>query len=222
MPLHASWHPPKYVIIRCTAVLHPAKALKFGQVQRLSRGASCPHIVMWCQPAHKIDLLHTCRFFGCIIRAMQPPGWQLVGIMVLCAEFLLILSRSKNLQTIAKAEQQRTAPEHKQVEQGLARCLLLEALVFVPASVLLVFITIRPLLLLSEAIRIRAVSEPSLAFAFYGCLGLSSYGFPFATVRTVVSRAALITLKEFAAIAHSPIAPDSDTPQGQGTVSGGD
>lgn len=134
---------------------------------------------------------------------MQPSGWQLVGVMMLSAELMLILVRSGHIQTIAKPEAQRTQSEQMQIKRGLIRSLFLEAVVFVPASVVLVFIAVRPLLLLSETLRIRAATDLTVTFAFHGSLGLVSYGFPFGMIRKVITRVALNTLKEFATIAHN-------------------
>jgi hypothetical protein len=133
---------------------------------------------------------------------MQLQGWQLASVMALCAELFLIVVRSAQIQVIVKPEKQRTATEQTQIKRGMARSVLLEAIVFVPASVALVFITVRPLLLLSETIRIRTVTDPNLSLAFYGSLGLVSYGFPFGVLQKLITRVALNTLKEFASIAH--------------------
>jgi len=88
--------------------------------------------------------------------------------------------------------------EQKQRQRGLGRSVLLEALLFVPTSVLLVLLTVAPFLVIGFTGTISAVGE----LPFYGLLGLASYGFPFAAVRRLVTKAALNTLREFAAIAH--------------------
>lgn len=135
---------------------------------------------------------------------MQPQGWQLIGIMILCAELLLIVAKSAQIQVIAKPAHQRTAAEQRVVERGIVRSLAIEALLFVPASVVLVFIVVRPLILSAEPFRHRA-ENLSVCFALHGSLGLVSYGFPFGMIKTIISRIALNTLKEFATIAHTPL-----------------
>jgi hypothetical protein len=140
--------------------------------------------------------------------------------MLVCAELLLILARSAQLQILAKPGKQRTATENLQVKRGMARSRILEALVFVPASVVLVFITVRPIVLsfLSEPLRIRATADADLAIAFYGSLGITSYGFPFGAIRRLVTRIAMNTLMEFSTITHTGIEEGEQGPQERSTV----
>jgi hypothetical protein len=145
---------------------------------------------------------------------MLSQSWELVGIMLLCAELLLVLARSNQLQALAKPESQRTASERLDIKRGVGRSILLEAAVFVPTSVVLVYITVRPILLLNETIRVTTALNPSLALSFYGSLGLTSYGFPFGAMKRVMTRIALNTLKEFSGIAHSASEGDH-TPESQ-------
>ena len=57
-------------------------------------------------------------------------------------------------------------------------------------------------------------------FAFYGLLGILSYGFPFASLRELVSRIALATLKEYAPIVDKDVRAESEStePSGKGTA----
>lgn len=72
--------------------------------------------------------------------------------------------------------------------------------VFVPASAAL-------LLLILPLVMPTSLAAAHLRATFV-LLGVVSYGFPFATVKTIVTRVALNTLKEFAAL--SPVAPSED------------
>jgi hypothetical protein len=134
---------------------------------------------------------------------MQMAGWETMGVMVLCAELMLLIIRASQLQTIVKPENQRTASERTLIQRGLTRSVTLEAMLFVPASVLLVFITVRPFLMMLTPIRAVTAASPDVNMAFYGALGLSSYGFPFGLFKKIVSRIALVSLKEFATIVNS-------------------
>jgi adenine/guanine phosphoribosyltransferase-like PRPP-binding protein len=66
---------------------------------------------------------------------------------------------------------------------------------FVPASSVLALIIIKPLLT-KAGLLVWIGNQKSLD----GILGIVSYGFPFAALRAVVTRVALGTLREFAAI----------------------
>lgn len=111
-------------------------------------------------------------------------------VAVVSAELLLLIVRAADVVILAKSASQRTAREQHRVDRGLFRGILLEAVVLVPASVTL-------LLLLSPWVIGRFVSKVPETYA---ALGLISYGFPFATVKIFVTRMALHTLKEFAAL----------------------
>ena len=111
------------------------------------------------------------------------------------AELLLVLMRSKDIQVLAKAHSQRTQPQQESISRGLIRSLVLESVLFVPVSAGLVLLTVAPFL----SGKILSIGVP--AYACYSLLGLISYGFPFAIIRHVVTRTALKTLNEFAAIA---------------------
>lgn len=118
-------------------------------------------------------------------------------IAFVCAELSFILVRSQDIQIILKSQMQRTNIEQYQVDRGLGRSLLLELLLFVPASVTLVLF-IAPLL--SDYIIKAEEPTSSQHRMFYALLGMISYGFPFATLRRVLTRIALKTLQEFATL----------------------
>jgi hypothetical protein len=70
---------------------------------------------------------------------------------------------------------------------------LLEILLFVPASVLLGVNTVAPLLLLLG--RFGLTIDDSHQIWFYSLFGIASYGFPFAGIRRFVTRIQLSMLK---------------------------
>jgi hypothetical protein len=105
------------------------------------------------------------------------------------AELFFLLTRAPDFIALAKADHQRTARETQRIRRGSLRSITLEMLIFVPASATLL------LLILPLVLRGRI-----LPAAAYAALGTASYGFPFAALRTIVTRSALNTLKEFAAI----------------------
>ena len=112
-----------------------------------------------------------------------------------CAELYLIILRAPQITIAVKRQAQRTATEQKEIDRGLLRSIFLDIFLFVPGSVTLMLV-IAPLLF-------RGAS-PSIVMqrSIYGLLGIASYGFPFALIRQIVTRVALKTLAEFAAIAH--------------------
>lgn len=136
---------------------------------------------------------------------------------LVAAELLLILVRTREIIIIAKSASQRTAKEQAEIGRGLARSLVLEAVLFVPVSVLLLFLTVRPILVDSGFFRNIAVTRP---LSFDALIGSISYGFPFAVIRRIVTTVALQTLKNFAEIS---IRNDDSRPtrRGPGARSGG-
>jgi hypothetical protein len=95
---------------------------------------------------------------------------------------------------LAKSRSQRSKKEQHGVDRGLARSVVLELLVFVPASATLVC------LLAPALARGDVIGNPVLSNPIYAVLGIASYGFPFATVRRIVQRCALKAIQEFAEI----------------------
>lgn len=105
------------------------------------------------------------------------------------AELFLLLLRSSEIKALAKSSRQRTQDERKLVERGLARSVVLDVVLFAPASVILALIILKPLVPVNQ-----------WSTAADGLLGIASYGFPYAAVRALVTRVALKTLHEFALI----------------------
>ncbi|MCX5645003.1 MAG: hypothetical protein NTZ17_10020 [Phycisphaerae bacterium] len=124
----------------------------------------------------------------------MAPEMALYG----CAWLLFLVVRSGDITIVVKSKEERTGDEQKRVARGLLRSILLEALLFVPASATMVLL-LAPLLVPE---RLKAVTIPQVSL--YAALGLISYGFPFASVRHMITRIALRTLQEFAAITQEP------------------
>ena len=112
----------------------------------------------------------------------------------LAAELLCLVIRANDIQVLVKRKPQRIQSEQRRVERGLLRSLVLEILVFVPASAYLILL-IEPLILPEHW-----TGEGVPKIAVYSTLGLVSYGFPFAAFRRVMTHLALKTLQEFASI----------------------
>jgi hypothetical protein len=113
------------------------------------------------------------------------------------AELLVIILRSKDIIILVKTNSQRTATEQREIDRGLLRSIVLEMLLFVPASVALFVLICRPYALTLDRVRLLASVH---AHAFDGLLGIVSYIFPFAAFRRVVREMALRTLRNFAQI----------------------
>jgi hypothetical protein len=106
--------------------------------------------------------------------------WELVGgsdalISLLCAELFLFLVRRREITIFFKSDSQRTTSERQEVARGLGRALILESALFAPASLLLVLITARPILIHS----LRSIPEVSNVW-IASILGVIGYNFPFA------------------------------------------
>jgi hypothetical protein len=129
-----------------------------------------------------------------------PDGVPLQAYTFVSAELYCLLARSRDIQVIAKRPSQRSGEEQKSVERGLTRSFLIESVALVPISAQLMILVIAPFFMAALSAHLNT---PALQAGAYSALGIVSYGFPFATVRTIVSRIALNTLKEFAAISHS-------------------
>lgn len=123
--------------------------------------------------------------------------YMCVLVSWLAAELLLVLVRQREILVISKKHDQRTKRERYQVRRGLRKSLLLEVVLFVPVSVALLFLVVRPLAVKNGLVASFAADHP---ISFCALLGTISYGFPFATLRRFVTKVALETLKKFAEI----------------------
>ena len=111
-----------------------------------------------------------------------------------------LLFRGRDLVVVTKNDSQRTGEERKKVRGGLARTLVVEFFILVPASTALILL-VAPFLvnLLARSSGLaKAVEQSSdVRRGFYVTLGILSYNFPFVAVREIATRIALNTVKEF-------------------------
>ena len=123
-------------------------------------------------------------------------------VLFICAELTLVLVRSKDIKILALSPGQRSKAEQNMVDRGLRRSIILEGLVFVPASAILVLLCIVPLI---GTIPLAAELPRHVPYALFGT---ASYGFPFAAIRRSVTFVGLNTLKQFALIAAGEVDDD--------------
>lgn len=135
--------------------------------------------------------------------------------IVLAAELIFLITRSADILITLKGTRQRTRSEQTRIDRGLVRSIVLEALVFVPASAFLVSL-LKPLLVSPSYLAPMTSAQRA---GVHTAVGIASYGFPFAAVRRFVSHVALTTLREFSTIASTADQAHSTTPVG--TVQGG-
>lgn len=108
------------------------------------------------------------------------------------AEFLAILARSKDLQVLAMRRSQRSTHEQARVNRGLARAVLLELMGFVPVSVALSLLTLRPLMFANFQTWLASTDG---IVALHALLGVASYGFPYASLRAAIVKIAVETVE---------------------------
>ena len=118
---------------------------------------------------------------------------------VLAAELAFLLARSPKWVVALKSLSQRTDEENAAIMRGLLRALLIEGALFVPASASLVFYAAPAL---PASMHDWTSEVAGRLGALHVLLGIVSYGFPFATIRAMVTRMALKTLQEFALAAQ--------------------
>lgn len=140
------------------------------------------------------------------MQSQATTGFYNSLISLATAEAFLLLVRAKQILVLARSNVQRDEVEREEVRRGLTRSLILEVLVFVPASVFLVLILIGPLFMRLSFVS-ALLSSRDTAQACWGLLGLVSYGFPWLAVRSTVRALALSTLRNFAMIALQPSGP---------------
>jgi hypothetical protein len=132
-----------------------------------------------------------------------------LGVALLCAEGLLILASTKSITICIKRPGQRTPAESKLVARGLVRELLCEVLIFVPVSVVLASIVVRPILA-----KIPALSDANVD----GMVGMISYGFPYRTLKMWALRACAKFLKEAAVVADQQVLSESSETEDSGAA----
>jgi hypothetical protein len=132
---------------------------------------------------------------------MMLAVWAFRFVLALvCAEGLLILTSADTIKIAVKRRDQRSPGETKRVSRGLFREFLAECFLFVPVSVGMAMIVLRPIVA-----KISIFPESSM----YGLLGLISYGFPYKMLKLWVLRASVRFLKEAAAVADKQVLGES-------------
>jgi hypothetical protein len=122
-----------------------------------------------------------------------------LAIALAASDLSVLLVRYRELNILIKSKQQRSPLEQQETERGLFRSVVLELLLFAPASVTLMCMAMRPVLLKVPFFLSLQETSP---ISFYSWLGILSYGFPFVALRRTVTRIALNSLKEFASISQ--------------------
>jgi hypothetical protein len=125
-------------------------------------------------------------------------------VTIISAEIIFLLVRSSDILIMLKSLKQRTPSEQLRIDRGLTRSVVIEGIIFVPASaVLLIFLA--PLLIPTH---LNNTTTPVAATD--ALIGVVSYGFPFASVRRIMTVIALNTLREFANILPPAVAVERD------------
>src|SRR5271165_4123276 len=96
------------------------------------------------------------------------------AVALAAAELFVVIVRYRELNILVKSHEQRTARERSEIKRGLLRSVILEFSVFAPISVILMWITIRPVLLRNTSILSFRQTAP---IGFDAWLGICSYGF---------------------------------------------
>jgi len=125
----------------------------------------------------------------------------------LCAEGLLVLASVKTINVALKRGDQRTPAERKRVEHGLFREFAGEVLLFVPISVMVATLVLRPMIARISSLPVESID---------GLVGVVSYGFPYRTVKSWVLHACLRFLKEAVQVADKQIAEQASKKKGDG------
>jgi len=113
------------------------------------------------------------------------------AVALLAAWLFLVVTRSKEILIAVKSHDERTRYERRMVERGMIKSLVLDALLFVPASV--------SLLLWLAPVIVGRFHMPE--YPAYALIGIISYEFPFRSIQRIITRVALAALRE----AHTEI-----------------
>jgi hypothetical protein len=98
------------------------------------------------------------------------------AITLVAAELMALLTRSTDVTILFKSSSERGDAENERVRRGLRKELLLDFILYVPASVALILLTIR--LMLPVDFMAKAYS--------HAVLGTIAYAFPYAVFKNVV------------------------------------
>lgn len=113
--------------------------------------------------------------------------------MLVGAELFVLLVRSQEIVILAKSGSQRSVLEQRRVDRGLLRMILLELFLFVPTSAALFFFVGPALFHKWDVFPLNARQHAS----GYFLLGILSWGFPFASIRALITRVAMRTMQHF-------------------------
>src|SRR2546426_9822039 len=127
-------------------------------------------------------------------------------IALICAEGLLILTSVNTLKIAFKRPDQRTFGERSRVSGGLFREFFGEFFVFVPVSVVIAMIVLRPFV-----VKIAALPQDAVD----GLLGTISYGFPYKALKRWVLRATVKFMKEAVDVADKEVLKDAENEENE-------
>jgi len=111
------------------------------------------------------------------------------AVTLISAWLLFLVMNTRKLTTLIKSKVQRTPEEAAEIAHGLYREVCLEFFVLVPASAALL-IFLKPLFWLTiPTLKTLDSGAPGERIAAHALLGMTSYGFPFGSLRTRISSA---------------------------------
>ena len=123
----------------------------------------------------------------------MTEDYPIILAFITAALFYLI-TNSADIKVILKKNDQRTESEKNRIKRGLFKEKLFDMILFVPISVALFFMIVFPLI--NKTLE-SLITDTNTR---YSMMGIIAYGFPFATVKRIISKIALNALKEFANI----------------------
>lgn len=140
-----------------------------------------------CGSSRKLPLLSLCSRKLMLMSA----AWMLIS-----AECAFVVLNYSQLQIVFKSVAQRTDAERERMARGLLRGLVVEAVLFVPASATLLFLLV-PIL---PWVAVSWADTTPRNISRLAALGMVSYPLPLVAIRRMVVRMALKSLRAFIAI----------------------
>ena len=122
----------------------------------------------------------------------------------------MVLTSVNTLKIAFKRPDQRTFGEKRRVSGGLFREFIGEFFVFVPVSVVMAMIVLRPFV-----VKIAALPQDAVD----GLLGTVSYGFPYKALKQWVLRATVKFMREAIDVADKEILKDTENEEHEGGAS---
>ena len=120
---------------------------------------------------------------------IPPPPWL---VLFSSAELIFLLMRKRDIEMLLKKKSQREPKEQYQVERGLLRSVLLEGILFAPASAALM-LPFAPLVFVWLESWLATLAQGSIIV--HAGMGMVSYQFPFAALQKLITQRALKVLK---------------------------